>query len=49
MFFTKIFKFPQPRNDENANQQKPKEKLDSKIRWDAETVDYEEVKEPKQK
>lgn len=49
MFFTKIFKFPQPRNDENVNPQKSKEKLDSKIKWDAETVDYEEVKEPKEK
>ncbi len=49
MFFTKIFKFPQPRNEENVTQQKSKNNLDSKIHWDAETVDYEEVKEPKEK
>ncbi len=49
MFFTKIFKFPQPRKDENVTQQKTSKNLDSKIHWDAETVDYEEVKEPKEK
>ena len=49
MFFTKIFKFPKSRNDENVSQQKTKSSLDSKIHWDAETVDYEEVKEPKEK
>ena len=49
IFFTKIFKFPQPRNEENVTQQKTSKNLDSKIHWDAETVDYEEVKEPKEK
>ncbi len=49
MFFTKIFKFPQPRKDDNVTQQKSKKNLGSKIHWDAETVDYEEVKEPKEK
>lgn len=49
MFFTKIFKFPQPRKDENVTQQKTSKNLDSKIHWDAETVDYEEIKEPKEK
>ena len=49
MFFTKIFKFPQPRKDENVTQQKTSKNLDSKIHWDAETVDYEEVKEPREK
>ncbi len=49
MFFTKIFKFPQPRKDENVTQQKTSKNLDSKIHWDAETVDYEEVKDPKEK
>ena len=47
MFFTKIFKFPQPRKEENVTQQKTKNNLDSKIDWDAETVDYEEIKETK--
>ena len=49
MFFTKIFKFPRPRNEENVTQQKTNKHLDSKINWDAETVDYEEVKDPKEK
>lgn len=49
MFFTKIFKFPQPRKEEHVTQQKSKNSLDSKINWDAETVDYEEVNEPKEK
>lgn len=47
MFFTKIFKFPQPKKEENVTQQKTKNNLDSKIDWDAETVDYEEIKETK--
>lgn len=47
LFFTKIFKFPKPRTDEPVNPQKTKNNLDSKINWDAETVDYEEVKETK--
>lgn len=47
MFFTKIFKFPQPRKEENVTQEKTKNNLDSKIDWDAETVDYEEIKETK--
>jgi hypothetical protein len=49
MFFNKIFKFPQPRKEENVAQQKTTKNLDSKINWDAETVDYEEVKDPKEK
>ena len=49
MFFKKIFKFPHPRKEENVTQQKTNKNLDSKIHWDAETVDYEEVKEPKEK
>ena len=49
MFFTKIFKFPKSRNEENVTQQKSSKNLDSKINWDAETIDFEEVKEPKEK
>lgn len=49
MFFTKIFKFPKTRNEENVTQQKSSKNLDSKINWDAETIDFEEVKEPKEK
>ncbi|MBU8881638.1 hypothetical protein KSK37_00925 [Kaistella sp. DKR-2] len=45
MFFTAFYKFPRPENKENASAQKSKKNLDSKINWDAETVDYEEIKE----
>jgi hypothetical protein len=48
IFFTKIFKFPLPRKEENATKQKTKNSLDSKINWDAETVDYEEIKDKKE-
>ncbi|WP_313502945.1 hypothetical protein [Kaistella carnis] len=47
IFFTAFYKFPKTRNEENVTQQKTKQNLDSKIHWDAETVDYEEVKETK--
>ncbi|MFC4414664.1 hypothetical protein [Kaistella carnis] len=47
IFFTAFYKFPKPRNEENVTQHKTKQNLDSKIHWDAETVDYEEVKETK--
>ena len=50
IFFTTLFKFPKPkRQEENVTQQKSKKKLDSTIKWEAETVDYEEVKETKPK
>ena len=49
LFFTAVFKFPKPNNTEEKRQEKSKKKLDSKISWDAETVDYEEVEEKKPK
>ncbi|UOE40203.1 hypothetical protein MTP09_09780 [Chryseobacterium suipulveris] len=45
MFFTAFYKFPKQQNDGNVTAQKTKKNLDSKLNWDAETVDYEEVKE----
>ena len=45
MFFTACYKFPKQQNDGNVTAQKTKKNLDSKLNWDAETVDYEEVKE----
>ena len=48
LFFTSFYKFPRPNQDENSTTQKSKKNLDSKINWDAETVDYEEVKENKE-
>ncbi len=46
IFFTTLFKFPRrPAPHEDVRQQKTKKKLDSELNWDAETVDYEEIKE----
>ena len=48
LFFTAIFKFPKPDNEGKTTTQQSKKNLDSKINWDAETVDYEEIKENKE-
>lgn len=51
LFIGTLFKkFPgiNPQNNQNA-QQKPEPKINQKVHWDAETVDYEEVKDPKDK
>ena len=46
IFFSAFYKFPaQKMKDEEVTQQKTKKTLDSRLNWDAETVDYEEVKE----
>lgn len=45
IFFTRLFKFPKPGEGQKENEQKTKKNLDSNLKWDAETVDYEEVKE----
>ena len=47
LFFSAFYKFPKPQNNENVTTQKTKKNLDSKLNWDAETVDYEEVKDEK--
>ena len=47
LFFSSFYKFPK----QNPQQQKPsesKKNIDKNLKWDAETVDYEEVKEEKQ-
>lgn len=44
----KNFQQKNPKNDMNA-QNPPEPKINAKVHWDAETVDYEEVKEPKDK
>ena len=49
MFFSAFYKFPRPENRNETQSRKTKKNLDSKINWDAETVDYEEVKENKDK
>ncbi len=43
IFFKSFYKFPtQNKNEQNIKKEK---KLDQKINWDAETVDYEEIKD----
>ena len=49
MFFSAFYKFPKPENKSKTQSQKMNKNLDSKINWDAETVDYEEVTENKDK
>ncbi len=48
MFFSAFYKFPKPDGNPKPKMQKPDTKIDSKINWDAETVEYEEIKENKQ-
>lgn len=49
MFFASFYKFPRPDHPQNPSAEKSKKNLDSRINWDAETVDYEEVKENNEK
>lgn len=45
IFFKSFYQFP---NQNNQNkQQSEKKNINQKINWDAETVDYEEVKDDK--
>ncbi|QNS42540.1 hypothetical protein H0S70_06140 [Chryseobacterium manosquense] len=48
MFFSAFYKFPKSDENPKPKMQKPTAKVDSKINWDAETVEYEEIKENKQ-
>lgn len=46
LFFSTFYKFPSHRkNEENVTVGKDQKNLGSKLNWDAETVEYEEVKE----
>lgn len=45
MFFSSFYKFPRNENQQNATTQSQKKNINSKINWDAETVEYEEIKE----
>ncbi|MCQ4035197.1 hypothetical protein [Kaistella montana] len=47
MFFSTFYKFPRSQERQNPSEQKTNKNVDSKIHWDAETVDYEEIKENK--
>ena len=43
MFFTSFYQFPKP----NETIKKENKNISQKVNWDAETVEYEEIKEPK--
>jgi hypothetical protein len=45
LFFSVFYRFPQWKNDESRSSQKTKKNPASKLNWDAETIDYEEVNE----
>lgn len=47
IFFSSFYKFPEQQEGNGTTTQKTKKNLDSKLNWDAETVEYEEVKEEK--
>ena len=49
LFFGAVMKNFQQKNPQNnpAPNDAQEPKINSKVHWDAETVDYEEVKEPK--
>lgn len=43
MFFTSFYQFPKP----SETIKKENKNISQKVNWDAETVEYEEIKEPK--
>lgn len=45
IFFSAFYKFPKPGSQDQTTTQKKKKNLDSKLNWDAETVDYEEIRD----
>ena len=49
MFFASFYKFPKPNDEGKTSVAQSKKNLDSRINWDAETVDYEEIKENNEK
>lgn len=45
LFFSTFYKFPKNDNQHNPTKQSQKKNINSKINWDAETVEFEEIKE----
>lgn len=47
IFFKKFYNFMgfKPNNNQQRETKKTKPNIEKKVKWDAETVDYEEVKE----
>lgn len=48
IFYSSFYKFPRSKNFDDKKTQNSNKNLDSKINWDAETVDYEEIKDKKE-
>lgn len=51
IFFNKFYKYTgfRPQNSEKEEIKNSKKNIDKKVKWDAETVDYEEVKDSNEK
>lgn len=48
LFFTSFYgKFPAANQKKTDNDKRSQSKINQKVNWDAETVDYEEIKEEK--
>ncbi|MXS71493.1 hypothetical protein [Chryseobacterium binzhouense] len=49
MFFKSFYKYTgfRPQNNQQEEKKSSKPNIEQKVKWDAETVDYEEVKEKK--
>ncbi|MGD1319801.1 hypothetical protein [Chryseobacterium sp. 2R14A] len=49
IFFKKFYNFMglKPNNNQQQENKNSKSSIEKKVKWDAETVDYEEVKEKK--
>ncbi|MDF2553341.1 MAG: hypothetical protein K0R36_2562 [Chryseobacterium sp.] len=45
IFFNKFYKYTGFRPNNNQEKETKKTNIEKKVKWDAETVDYEEVKE----
>ncbi|MFL9833529.1 hypothetical protein [Chryseobacterium terrae] len=47
IFFNKFYKYTgfRPNNNQQQENKNSKTNIEKKVKWDAETVDYEEVKE----
>ncbi|UOE38993.1 MULTISPECIES: hypothetical protein [Chryseobacterium] len=51
IFFNKFYKYTgfRPQNSEKEEIKNSKNNIEKKVKWDAETVDYEEVKDSNEK
>ena len=47
LFFTQFYRNPAENSKNFGSEKKSSQKINQKVKWDAETVDYEEVKDEK--